>query len=113
MSGSKHQWTGNSKVLKRIDWGQIVMPGLSLLILAALIAFGHSGLYGQHGLSELHDAKRQEDQMKSQLDELRAERERLANLVNRLGPENLDLDLLDEQARKVLGYTRGDEIIVE
>ncbi|MEM7177152.1 MAG: septum formation initiator family protein [Pseudomonadota bacterium] len=100
-------------MFKRIDWGQIVVPGLSLIILTALIAFGHSGLYGQHGLSELRDASHQEERMKAQLDDLRAERDRLANLVERLGPENLDLDLLDERARKVLGYTRGDEIIVE
>ncbi|MBY8977616.1 septum formation initiator family protein [Rhodobacteraceae bacterium NNCM2] len=96
-----------------MDWGQIVTPGLSILIFAGLIVFGHSALYGQHGLSALRDAEQREVQMHAQLEDMRAERRRLANLVSRLGSENLDLDLLDERARRVLGYTRADEIIIE
>jgi len=35
------------------------------------------------------------------------------NRAHRLSDEYLDLDLLDEQARKVLGLIRGNEIIVQ
>ncbi len=56
-------------------------------------------------------------QIASEADVLRAERERLAqevadleNKTNRMSDEFLDLDLLDEQARDVLGLIRSDEI---
>jgi cell division protein FtsB len=50
---------------------------------------------------------------------LRAERNRLAtdlaemqNLTRRLSDSYLDIDLLDQQARDVLGYMRADEIAI-
>jgi cell division protein FtsB len=50
---------------------------------------------------------------------LRAERDRLAlelaemqNLTHRLSDDYLDLDLLDQQTRDVLGYMRSDEIAI-
>ena len=43
---------------------------------------------------------------------LQAERATIANKTRRLSTEHLDLDLLDEQARKVLGLGRPDEIII-
>ncbi|PVH29617.1 FtsB family cell division protein [Pararhodobacter oceanensis] len=50
---------------------------------------------------------------------LRAERDRLQlqlaeieNRTRRLSDDYLDLDLLDQQAREILGYARADEIIL-
>ncbi|MCC5971375.1 MAG: septum formation initiator family protein [Pararhodobacter sp.] len=50
---------------------------------------------------------------------LRVERDRLAlelaeieNRTRRLSDAYLDLDLLDQQARSMLGYVRADEIIL-
>lgn len=37
---------------------------------------------------------------------------RLENLTMRLSDDHLDLDLLDEQARSVLGQLRVDEIVI-
>ncbi len=39
-------------------------------------------------------------------------RKDLENKVRRLSDDFLDLDLLDERVRDVLGYARGDEIII-
>jgi cell division protein FtsB len=36
----------------------------------------------------------------------------MENLTRRLSDQYLDLDLLDERARNVLGYIRSDEIVV-
>ncbi|MEM9683714.1 MAG: septum formation initiator family protein [Pseudomonadota bacterium] len=56
-------------------------------------------------------------QIEAEADALRAERARLArevadleNKTKRMSDEFLDLDLLDEQARDVLGLIRSDEI---
>lgn len=50
---------------------------------------------------------------------LRGERDRLAlelaeieNRTRRLSDAYLDLDLLDQQARDILGYVRADEIVL-
>lgn len=58
-------------------------------------------------------------QIRAEIRELTAERDRLAaelaamqNLTTRLSDDYLDLDLLDEQARDVLGYQRADEIVI-
>ena len=40
------------------------------------------------------------------------ERRALANLVGRLDERNLDLDLLDERARTILGYVRREELVI-
>ncbi len=57
--------------------------------------------------------------IEAEADDLRAERARLAsqiaeyeNKTRRMSDEYLDLDLLDEQARQVLGFARADEIIL-
>jgi len=58
-------------------------------------------------------------QIDAEAADLRAERDRLVmelteieNKTRRLSDEYLDLDLLDEQARDVLGMIRADEIVI-
>jgi len=58
-------------------------------------------------------------QIDAEVSELRAEVARLdtsialmANKTRRLSDDYLDLDLLDEQARDVLGFVRSDEIVI-
>ena len=43
---------------------------------------------------------------------LEADLARATNLTHRLSDAYLDLDLLDQQARDVLGYVRADEIVI-
>jgi cell division protein FtsB len=38
--------------------------------------------------------------------------EDLRNLTHRMSDQYLDIDLLDQQAREVLGYIRADEIVI-
>ncbi len=58
-------------------------------------------------------------QIKAKLQELTAEKAQLegqlaqvSNLTHRLSDEYLDIDLLDERARDVLGYMRPDELLI-
>ncbi len=58
-------------------------------------------------------------QIHAEAEALTIERDRLAhelvlvtNLTHRLSDDYLDVDLLDEQARSVLGYLRADEIVI-
>ena len=58
-------------------------------------------------------------QINAELQELRGQRDDLAdqiavlsNRTLRLSDDYLDLDLLDQQARDVLGYIRADEVVI-
>ena len=50
--------------------------------------------------------------MRAQLEALEADVARMENLTKRLSDDYLDLDLLDQQAREVLGLMRSDEIVI-
>lgn len=49
---------------------------------------------------------------RSELERLNEEIARIENLTKRLSDDYLDLDLLDEQARSVLGLLRANEIVI-
>ncbi len=96
----------------RWDWGQIVAPVIYIVLIAVLAVFGHSALQGQHGLAALRQAEAQERELTAELAGIGEERRALKNLVGRLDNHNLDLDLLDERARAMLGYVRREELVI-
>jgi cell division protein FtsB len=84
----------------------------SLLVIAAIGYFSFAAIQGDHGSFRQLQARAQAVELMGELEKLRAEREVLENRTRRLSSEYLDLDLLDEQARKVLGVARADEIVI-
>jgi len=71
-----------------------------------------AALQGEHGLFRLFQIQAQEARLKAELASLKSERALAANKTRGLSEGSLDLDLLDEQARKVLGLARADEILI-
>ena len=96
----------------RWDWGQIVAPAITIVLIMVLAVFGHSALQGEHGLGALRQAEALEADLSAELAGIAEERRALANLVGRLDERNLDLDLLDERARTILGYVRREELVI-
>ncbi|GIX13165.1 MAG: septum formation initiator [Paracoccaceae bacterium] len=84
----------------------------SFLILGLVGYFSFSAVQGEYGLARKIEIEALERDLAAELDARRGEREKLANLVRRLSDDYLDLDLLDERARNVLGLARPDEIII-
>jgi cell division protein FtsB len=84
--------------------------GLVLIALMAYLTF--AAIQGEHGLFRLFQIEAQEKKLVAELDALRAEREALATRTRQLSTHSLDLEMLDERARLVLGLARPDEIIV-
>jgi cell division protein FtsB len=85
---------------------------LPVFCFALVVYFGYYGLYGQNGLISLVQLSRDVELKKSELAKLEAEKALLARRVDLLGPNTLDPDLLDEQARASLGYAAPGEITV-
>lgn len=82
------------------------------LVAAASLYFAHRGVQGGLGLRVGFTAAEETRRLEAELDALRKERVNLETLTGRLGGEAIDLDLLDERARAILGRARTDEIVV-
>ncbi|GMG80867.1 hypothetical protein LNKW23_00790 [Paralimibaculum aggregatum] len=82
------------------------------IVAAGCGVFGWSGLKGERGLAALAAAEAEEVRLTEKLAAVEAERVAAENRVRRLGTDYLDLDLLDERARSVLGLVRPDEVVI-
>jgi len=87
-----------------------------LLATLGLIALGlyftFAAVQGDFGVFKRAEVMAEGRVLQGELDALNAEVARMENLTRRLSDSYLDLDLLDEQTRDVLGYVRADEIII-
>ena len=92
-------------------------PALGVLIYS-VVAFGlcayftFAAVQGDYGLFRRAEIDAQNRELAAQLTGLEAKVARMENLTRRLSDTYLDLDLLDERARDMLGMVRTDEIVV-
>lgn len=98
--------------MERSGFRQIAISMAYVLLVGAIIVFAHAGLQGEHGLAAYRDAETETERLRAEFEQLRRERVKLENRVLRLSERHLDLDMLDERARAVLGLVREDELIV-
>ena len=69
-------------------------------------------MQGPSGLMRRVQLQAETEQLRADRDALQAEVDRMKNLTHRLSDDYLDIDLLDERAREVLGLMRPDEVII-
>jgi cell division protein FtsB len=74
--------------------------------------FTFAAVQGDFGLFRRAEINAEADQLRGQFEAVQAEVNRMENITKRLSDDYLDLDLLDEQARRVLGMIRADEIVI-
>lgn len=88
-------------------------PYVRLAILGGFIVyFGAQALTGERGL--LNEAERRQELVdrRAELGRLQAEREELQARVDGLSAEHLSVDLLEERARVVLGFSGPDDYVI-
>ena len=86
-------------------------PLITLVMLFVFCYFAYHSISGSRGLLALIDLNKQVNEAKSELDVVSSDRLKLENKVKLLWEEALDLDMLDEQARRLLGYVAEDETV--
>lgn len=92
-------------------------PGVATLMLI-LLAFTLGGYFtfaavqGDFGVFRQVELAAEKKALVAERDRLATELAQMQNLTRRMSDTYLDLDLLDEQARDVLGYLRADEIVI-
>lgn len=93
----------------RPAFGVIFYFGL-VFLLGSYFAF--ASVQGDHGLFRRIQIDAEARELRATRDALEAELVMMRNKTLRLSDDFLDLDLLDEQARDVLGMMRADEILI-
>ena len=69
-------------------------------------------IYGQRGLLEYFYLSKKSQEYNQLLTKLTLENEYLSDRIERLQPNTVDLDFLDEQVRKKLGLIDKNEIVI-
>lgn len=88
-------------------------PILFFAIAFALsLYFMFAAIQGDFGLFRRAEILAEANDLRDQLIHVRTEVAQMENLTLRLSDDYLDLDLLDEQARDVLGMVRVNEIVI-
>lgn len=81
-------------------------------LIMAGVYFTFAAVQGDYGVFRRAEVLAEGRVLRADLDLLQAEVAALENLTRRLSDDYLDLDLLDSQAREVLGMIRADEIVI-
>lgn len=93
--------------------GPGVGPLIYFTIAFALAAyFTFAAVQGDFGLFRRAEIMVEARQLSDELIQLRTQIARTENLTLRMSDDFLDLDLLDQNARDVLGLVRADEVVV-
>lgn len=92
-------------------------PAFGTLIFFAIafalsLYFTFAAVQGDFGLFRRAEIVAESQELRHQLADVRSEVARMENLTKRMSDDYLDLDLVDEQARRVLGMVRADEIVI-
>lgn len=82
---------------------------LNIIIHVLLLYFIFHSLYGSRGILAYFKIQAEIEHSYANLELLRSERLEIENRVKLLRPGSLDKDMLDEQARNVLGVARSSE----
>ena len=82
------------------------------LFLALTSYFVFAAIQGDYGHIKRIQVVSEERRLVLRLEALKLEREQLKNKTYRLSDGYLDLDLLDERVRKVLGMARVNDVII-
>ena len=83
-----------------------------VIIFALGTLFTFASVQGDYGLFRRIQIEAESGDLTQERDLLKKEVAEMRNKTRRLSDEYLDLDLLDEQARDVLGLVRMDEIVI-
>jgi cell division protein FtsB len=82
------------------------------IALAASLYFISFTLFGQKGLIELFALQNKIENKTGIKEELAAKMQAKKNMVEGMNLNSLDIDLLDEQARRTLGYAGKNEVVI-
>jgi cell division protein FtsB len=91
-----------------LPWGMIA--GIAFAMALGMY-FTFAAVQGDYGLFRRAEILNEAAKLETELADLYVEIASLENLTRRMSDDFLDIDLLDQQSRDILGQIRTDEII--
>lgn len=90
------------------------LGGILYMVLAFTLGgyFTFAAVQGDYGVFRRVQIGAEAEELRAEKARLEAELAQMTNLTRRLSDDYLDISLLDERARDVLGYMRADEILI-
>ena len=85
---------------------------LSVLGLFIVVYFVYTAVQGERGFFELKRLKAEVAQAEEDLARLKEEKESLEHKISLMRGENADEDLLEEEARRLLNFSKPNEVII-
>ncbi len=85
---------------------------LSAFCALLFVYFIMHSIMGDNGLLKMSALSSQVKVAKLQLQDLQKDRAAMETRAKLLRPDSLDLDMLDERARAMLGYTKPNEYVI-
>lgn len=95
--------------MQQLPWRKAAQ---SLALVFALFYLCFHAISGERGFYAWLKETRKLTIMRAELEQLKAEREEYERKIRLMSPSSLDLDMLDEQTRRVLGFVGKDEVVV-
>ena len=80
--------------------------------ISTILYFMFVSIFGDKGLVEYYLIKKQVSEIESKKSELQSKIRLKKEMIKGMDYDSLDLDLVDEQSRKTLGYVGKNEIVV-
>lgn len=102
----------STRRVKRTETQQIRRYAAPFLFAFVTVYLCFHVLNGERGLYAYLKQSRNLEATRIELAELKAQREELENRVMLVSNDSLDLDMLDEQARRLLGFSKATERVV-
>ncbi|WP_103333047.1 FtsB family cell division protein [Pseudotabrizicola formosa] len=93
---------------------RLPIGGILYLLMAFMLGayFTFAAVQGDYGVFRQVQIRAEAETLRVERDRLYQDLAEISNLTMRLSDRYLDVDLLDEQVRDVLGYVRADEIVI-
>lgn len=85
---------------------------VSIVLSIVLVYFAYSALAGEQGLAKWTNLQKQEKELSLILEGIQQQKVAVQERIHRLSSDTLDLDYLEELARKKLAYAKSDEVIL-
>jgi cell division protein FtsB len=114
LNGQVNNQVNNRKIVKNPHkssmWQRYWQLGLLMLV---CLYFAFHTLFGARGYYQLKKLEVQQLELSHQYNTLKKDEAALKTKVDMMRPEHLDADLAEELARKNLGFTKPDEVVVD
>jgi cell division protein FtsB len=99
-------WT---RQYRQRNFGRLILPAITIVFLSY---FGFHAWHGEYGIYSKYSLEERAAALQKQLDAVRNQRVALETRVRLLRDGSIEKDMLDEQARRSLNLSHGDELVI-